>query len=278
MPGLVAKASPLQVAIAIAGDGTESDANKLKKITSNNVIASYFLVSKHGKPVAIDLEGCARRSRRTLAMHYGARMSKALTLSLSQHDPSFRPTISISSTGKVTHSGDQSMEHARLAAHTAALHLSRVTGVQLVVSRFRVTNIASVMELHMPIALPRLVERMGKARAVYNPKSKHGSTLKGFPAVFIRSLAQPRVMFAVHASGKVVVTGAARLDQIAAVIPELVNMRAMIKSDTSLVTRPNSRGRNSAIAPYRGVRKFRRDSSLDRANRSIQQLAQLQSQ
>jgi len=274
MPGLVAEPSPLQVAVAITNNGGNDNENRqIQKITSNNVVASYFIVSKRGRRVVIDLEACARRSRHTLAMHYDTHTSKALTLSLSQYDPSFRPTILVSSTGKVTHSGDQSMEHARLAAHTAALHLSKVTGVQLAVSRFRVTNIASVMDMQTPIALPRLVERMGKARAVYNPKSKHGSTLKGFPAVFIRSIAQPRVKFAVHASGKVVVLGAAHLDQIAAVIPELVNMRAMIKSDTSLV---RARTPSKAMVAYTGgVRKLRRDSSLQRANRSIQQLAQL---
>lgn len=273
MHRLVAEPSPLQVAIAGVGGG------ETRTITSNNIIASYFFVSEHGRPVVIDLEGCARRSRHTLAMHYGARTSKALTISLSQHDPSFRPTIIVSSTGKVTHSGDQSMEHARLAAHTAAMHLSRVAGAQLMVSRFRVTNIPSVMDMHMPIALARLEERLGKARAKYAPKSKRGSTLKGFPAVFIKSRTQPSVTFAVHHTGKVVVTGASRREEIAAVIPELVALRAFIRSDNAVATvsvRPQTQA--GAVTPYdaTGVRKLRRDTSLQRANRSIHQLAQLE--
>jgi len=148
----------------------------------DNTIASYRIVSDNGRPIRLNVKRIADVTRLQYGFFYQNSL-KALKGRICLDTPATRPLIMVWTSGNVNQLGDQTPEHALVTAQTVAYIFSRITGRQLRVVNFRVTNIVSQTLLPPPdMRLWRKV--LGASRYEHEKRNTdHSKSKRAFPAL-----------------------------------------------------------------------------------------------
>ena len=181
-PRLVPTHTALQTVETRVCSDPATNTTSIVRAYIDNTIASYRIVSDNARPIRLNVKRIADVTRLQYGFFYQNSL-KALKGRICLDTPATRPLIMVWTSGNVNQLGDQTPEHALVTAQTVAYIFSRITGRQLRVVNFRVTNIVSQTLLPPPdMRLWRKV--LGASRYEHEKRNTdHSKSKRAFPAL-----------------------------------------------------------------------------------------------
>lgn len=211
------------------------DPSRVAKV--ENVVVSYRIVKAHdGRRVHFNLEAVAEGARAQYPCFYNPSKLRALKFRFCLDHPATQPTALLFSTGQVNQAGEQVPEKALRMAHMLAMVLTRVTGVHLTVSNYKITNMVAHTRIPSEIDLRYLVLAVGEQRVNFDDtqkKSAQPTPPRPFSAARVDPLSVPNMKFSFFRSGAVVMPGAKMTPQFVLAMREVFEIYEIIMERTN---------------------------------------------